>query len=49
MEVAHSWFNRFRRVLIHWEKRPEHDLAFVHLSVCLIVYRKLLYARVLSG
>jgi len=49
VEVAHSWFNRFRRLLIRWEKRPEHYLAFVQLAACLIVYRKLRHARSLSG
>ena len=34
VEVAHSWFNRFRRLLIRWEKRPEHYLAFVQLAAC---------------
>ena len=49
VEVAHSWFNRFRRLLIRWEKRPAHYLAFLQLAACLIVYRKLRHARVLSG
>jgi transposase len=49
VEVAHSWFNRFRRLLIRWEKRPEHYLAFLQLAACLIVYRKLRHARRLSG
>ncbi len=49
VEVAHSWFNRFRRLLIRWEKRPEHYLAFVQLAACLIIYRKLRHARTLSG
>ena len=49
VEVAHSWFNRFRRLLIRWEKRPEHYLAFAQLAACLIIYRKLRQARRLSG
>ncbi len=49
VEVAHSWFNRFRRLLVRWEKRPAHYLAFVQLAACLIVYRKLRHARSLSG
>lgn len=49
VEVAHSWFNRFRRLLIRWEKRAEHYLAFVQLAACLIVYRKVRHARSLSG
>jgi len=49
VEVAHSWFNRFRRLPIRWEKRAEHDLGFVQLAACLIVYRKVRHARLLSG
>jgi transposase len=49
VEVAHSWFNRFRRLLIRWEKRAKNYLAFVHLAACLIVYRKLRHARSLPG
>ena len=49
VEVAHSWFNRFRRLLIRWEKRADAYLGFVQLAACLIVYRKLRHARALSG
>jgi hypothetical protein len=49
VEVAHRWFNRFRRLLIRWEKRADAYLAFVQLAACLIVYRKLRHARALSG
>jgi len=49
VEVAHSWFNRFRRLLIRWEKCAENYLAFVQLAACLIIYRKLRHARTLSG
>lgn len=45
VEVAHSWFNRFRRLLVRWEKKAANYLAFVHLAACLIVYRKLRHAR----
>jgi len=49
VEVAHSWFNRFRRLLTRSEKRAAHDLGFVHLAACLIVYRKVRHARPLPG
>jgi putative transposase len=49
VEVAHSWFNRFRRLLIRWEKYAANYLAFVQLAACLIIYRKLRHARTLSG
>jgi len=47
--VAHSWFNRFRRLLVRWEKKAANYLAFVQLAAILIVYRKLRHARSLSG
>ena len=49
VEVAHSWFNRFRRLLIRWEKQPTHYLAFVQLAACLIIYRKVRHARTSPG
>jgi putative transposase len=49
VEVGHSWFNRFRRLLIRWEKLPANYLAFVQLAALLIVYRKLRHARSLLG
>lgn len=49
VEVAHSWFNRFRRVLTRWEKRADCYLGFVHLAALLIIWRKIRHARTLSG
>ncbi len=49
VEVAHSWFNRFRRLLIRWEQRADHYLGFVQLAAALIIYRKIRHARLLSG
>lgn len=49
VEVGHSWFNRFRRLLIRWEKKAEHYLGFVRLAASLIIYRKVRHARLLSG
>jgi len=49
VEVGHSWFNRFRRLLIRWEKKAANYLAFVQLAAILIIYRKLRHARSLSG
>lgn len=39
VERTHSWMNRFRRVLIRWEKKPENHLAFLHLVAGIIAYR----------
>jgi IS5 family transposase len=49
VEVGHSWFNRFRRLLVRWEKQAEHYLGFVQLAAVLIIYRKVRHARSLSG
>lgn len=42
VEVGHSWFNRFRGVLIRWAKSSQSYLGFVQIAACLIVGRKLL-------
>ena len=47
--VAHAWFNRFRRLLIRWEKKGPNYLALVQLAAVLIIYRKLRHAHLLSG
>jgi transposase len=49
VEVSHSWFNRFRRVRVRWEKKATNYLGFVQLAACLIIYRKLRHARTLPG
>ena len=38
-ERTHSWMNRFRRILIRWEKKPQNYLALLHLVCALITYR----------
>ena len=45
VEACHSWFNRFRRLLVRWEKKGANYLGFVQLAALLIVYRKLRRAR----
>jgi putative transposase len=49
VEVGHSWFNRYRRLLTRWEKQGSHYLGFVQLAAVLIIYRKVRHARLLSG
>jgi len=39
VERTGSWHNRFRKLLIRWEKKPQNYLALVQLACCLIVYR----------
>jgi putative transposase len=39
VERTHSWMNRFRRILIRWEKRAENYLGLLHLTCAIITYR----------
>jgi putative transposase len=39
VERAHSWMNRFRRLLIRWDKKPENYLAFLHFACGLLAFR----------
>lgn len=40
VERTHSWMNRFRRVLIRWDKKVQNYLAFLHLACAYITYRQ---------
>lgn len=39
VERTHSWMNRFRRLLVRWDKKPEHYLAFLPFACGLIAFR----------
>ena len=39
VERTHSWLNRFRRILIHWDKSPQNNIAFLHFAGTLISFR----------
>ena len=39
VERTHSWMNRFRRLLIRWEKKTENWLALIHFANALIAFR----------
>jgi putative transposase len=39
VERTHSWRNRFRRVLIRWDKKVDNYLAFLHFACALIAFR----------
>ena len=39
VERTHSWFNRFRRILIRWEKKPENYVALLHWVCAMIAFR----------
>ena len=40
VEVSHSWFNRFRKILVHYEKLKDTYLALLHMAAAIIAYRK---------
>lgn len=39
VERTNAWHNKFRRLLIRWERKFEHYLAMVDLASTLIIYR----------
>jgi putative transposase len=39
VERTHSWMNRFRRILVRWEKLAATYLAFLHLACAIITWR----------
>jgi putative transposase len=41
VERTHSWLNRFRRILIRWEKKACNYLGMLHFACALIVFRSL--------
>lgn len=42
VERTHSWLNRFRRLLIRWEKQARTYIAMLHLACGLITWRETL-------
>ena len=40
VEAAHSWFNRFRKLLVRYEKLTESYEALLHLAAAIICWRK---------
>jgi hypothetical protein len=39
VERTHSWLNRFRRVLVRWEKRADTYLAMLHFACSLVTWQ----------
>lgn len=39
VERTHSWMNRFRRILIRWEKKPENYVSMLHLTLACIAFQ----------
>jgi putative transposase len=40
VERTHSWMNRFRRLLVRWDKKVGNYLAFLHLACAYITYKR---------
>ncbi len=40
VERTHSWLNRFRRLLVRWEKQARTYIAMLHLACGLITWRE---------
>jgi putative transposase len=41
VERTNSWMNRFRRILIRWEKKAENYVAMLEFAFAVIVFNKL--------
>jgi putative transposase len=39
VERTHSWMNRFRAILIRWNKKPQNYIAMLHFAFAIITYR----------
>ena len=39
VERVHSWRNRFRRILVRWEKKAQNYLAMLHFVCAIITWR----------
>jgi len=42
VERTNSWHNRFRKLLVRYEKKSENYLSLVCLACCIIVYRRII-------
>lgn len=40
VEVCHSWLNRFRKLLVRYEKTLSSYIALLHLAAAIICWRK---------
>jgi putative transposase len=43
VERTHSWMNRYRRLLIRWEKKAPNYLALLHLACAHLTWNKCLF------
>lgn len=43
VERTHSWLNRFRRLLVRWEKKGANYLALLHFACAILTWNKSLF------
>lgn len=43
VERTHSWLNRYRRLLVRWEKKAVNYLALLHFACALITWNRALF------
>lgn len=43
VERTHSWLNRYRRLLVRWEKHAPNYLALLHFACALITWNRCLF------
>lgn len=43
VERTHSWLNRYRRLLVRWEKKADNYLALLHFACALLTWNKCLF------
>lgn len=49
IERSNSWMNRFRRVLIRWEKKAANYVAMIEFAFAVIIFNKLKKENCLLG
>ena len=45
VERTNSWHNRFRKLLVRYEKKLENYFDLVCLGCCIVIYRRILLGR----
>jgi putative transposase len=45
VEVFHSWLNRFRKLLVRFEKKIDNFLALIQFACAIITWRKVLWVH----
>ena len=42
VEVCHSWLNRFRKLLVRYEKKACNYMALLHFACAIIIWRQII-------